>query len=394
MDLSSINNRITAILKYLSLGDSIKIAVSSLCQLNCPVCQTWQLREKVGSGYLKFKDFKKFVGQYPNFKNIEIAGLGEIFLNPELDSIIEYAYEKKINLTAFIGVNLNNVSEKTLEHMVKYRFKHLTVSIDGVSNSTYQIYRKGGNLTRVIDNIKKINHYKSKYKTAYPEMTWQFIVFGHNEHELPAARKMAKDLKMGFDPVFNSEPAYSPVKDKEFVKAQMGFKSMQEWQDRQKNSWPKYSLAVCNQLLINHQINWDGRLLVCSCNLTPFAVNVFESGLEKALENEQHIYAKKMLLGKVKGREDVPCSACGVYKFREAQRCYLGLGVRLSQLALSRILIHRLLPKRFIRLLKAMMRNNINFVLQGKPLFLIKKQSEGVCTHKTIKRIIPKKHQT
>jgi hypothetical protein len=36
-------------------------------------------------------------------------------------------------------------------------------------------------------------------------MTWQLIVFGHNEHELPKARAMARDLdavfaKLNWDP--------------------------------------------------------------------------------------------------------------------------------------------------------------------------------------------------
>ena len=364
MDLTTINDRIVSFLKFLYFGDSINIAVSNLCQLNCPICQIWRIREKVGSGYLKFKVFKKFVDAYPNFKNIEIAGLGEIFLNPELDSIIEYAYAKKINLTGLVGVNLNDVSEKTIEYLVRYQFKSLNVSIDGASNNVYQIYRKGGDIAKVIDNIKKINYYKCKYKTTYPELGWQFIVFGHNEHELPAARKMAKELNMGFYPTFNSEPAYFPIKDKEFVRAQMGFKSMEEWEDRQKYSWPKHYLAVCNQLLTHPQINWDGRLLGCTCNKVPFPANVFELGLEKAMKNESYVYAKKMLSGKVKGREDIPCFDCAAYKFRVAQKCYLSLAVRIIHWPPSKIIIYKLFPKRFIALLKFMLRNNLNLVLE------------------------------
>ena len=64
----------------------------------------------------------------------------------------------------------------------------MKVSVDGASEDTYQIYRKGGSFQEVINNIKKINHYKKIYKSKLPKLKWQFIIFGHNEHELPLAK--------------------------------------------------------------------------------------------------------------------------------------------------------------------------------------------------------------
>jgi hypothetical protein len=75
-------NELSTFFKYLNFGNSIRIDVSSLCQLNCPVCSTWNIRKKVGKGYLKFKDFKNFVDKHPNFKFFKLSNSGEIFLNP------------------------------------------------------------------------------------------------------------------------------------------------------------------------------------------------------------------------------------------------------------------------------------------------------------------------
>jgi molybdenum cofactor biosynthesis enzyme MoaA len=147
--------------KYGVVGNSIRIEASSICQLKCPECpQTKGKLEIIGKGYLKFEDFKKIVDNYPNFRNIELSNYGEMFLNLELKNIIKYAYEKNINLTAGNGVNLNAASEEMIRCLVKYRFKAITISIDGACNYTYKIYRRGGNSDRVIDNIKKINYYK------------------------------------------------------------------------------------------------------------------------------------------------------------------------------------------------------------------------------------------
>ena len=180
------------------LPKKIRLEACSLCQLNCPECQT-RLHEKQAPkdwlGYLKYEDFKKFVDNN-KFREIELANKGEIFLNPELDEIIKYANLKGIRLTADTGVNFNDVSETTLENLVKYKFKRISISIDGATPETYSIYRRGGDFNKVINNIKKVNQFKEKYASEFPRLTWNFIVFGHNEHEIESAKKKAKELGM------------------------------------------------------------------------------------------------------------------------------------------------------------------------------------------------------
>ena len=100
------------------LPTKIRLEACSLCQLDCPACGARQFEKtapKDWLGYLKFSDFKKFVDDN-EFQEIELSNNGEIFLNPDLDKIIKYAYKKGIRLTALTGVNLNRVSLKTLEN--------------------------------------------------------------------------------------------------------------------------------------------------------------------------------------------------------------------------------------------------------------------------------------
>jgi len=286
------------------------------------MCVKWNYREKFGTGYLKFCDFKKFIDKYPNFKHVELAGKGEVFLNPELNKIIEYAYKNGVGLSACTGVNLNTVGEETIEYLAKYKFGTIVVSIDGATNDTYSIYRIGGNFDGVIGNIKKINYYKQKYNTKYPELVWKFIIFGHNEHEIPEARKMAKELGMGFTTMWNCNSSYSPVKNSEFVKAQCKYSSRQDYESSEKTYSCSHS---CEQLWKSPQINWDGMLQGCAYTSYPFLypVNVFEIGLEKSLKNEKFVYAKEMLLGRISAVEGVPCSNCDVYKWRRDNRRFL-----------------------------------------------------------------------
>jgi MoaA/NifB/PqqE/SkfB family radical SAM enzyme len=217
------------------------------------------------------------------------------------------------------GVNLNTVSEAVLESLVKYRFKDLTISIDGVTNDTYTIYRKGGNFNTVLENIKRINYYKQIYQIPFPKLRWQFVVFGHNEHELPTARRMAKELNMDFKATLNWDESYSPVRNKDLVRKEIGFASKHEYQQKYKMLY----LRLCEQLWLCPQINWDGKLLGCCVNYWGDFGNIFESNLETCLRSEKYRYARKMILGLKKEREDIPCSRCGRYKIMKTTNRYL-----------------------------------------------------------------------
>ena len=182
-------------LKHGFMGDRVLLDSSVLCQLECPSCCTGNRNTGVlGSGYLKFENFRKFVEKHPLIKRIELSNWGEIFLNPDLEKILAYGFARGIDLSANGGVNFNHASDAQIEAIVKYELKSMSVSIDGAIQHSYQIYRINGNIENVIENIKKTNFYKRQYNKKYPALTWGFILFGHNEKDLPKAKKMAQDV--------------------------------------------------------------------------------------------------------------------------------------------------------------------------------------------------------
>jgi MoaA/NifB/PqqE/SkfB family radical SAM enzyme len=201
----------------------IRLEASSLCQLKCHSCPrfTSSFHATIGNGFLKFDDFQKFIDHNPRIASIELSNYGEIFLNPDLIEILRYAHAQNVTLNAR-GVNLNDAKEDVLEGLVKYKLRNLTCSIDGASNDTYKIYRIKGNFDKVIINIRKINLLKKKYQSKYPFLYWQFVIFGHNEHELPIARRMAADLGMHFIPKLSWDEDFSPINDSEFVRKETG----------------------------------------------------------------------------------------------------------------------------------------------------------------------------
>jgi hypothetical protein len=136
------------------------------------------------------------------------------------------------------------------------------------------------------------------------------VVFGHNEHEIATARMMARDLKMDFYLKFNWNEGYSPIKNVDLVRREMGAAGANEYREK----YDRFFMFYCNQLWDCPQLNWDGKLLGCCVNMSGDFGNVFEQGLEKCINSEKYIYAKQMITGKRKAKEDIPCFNCLLYK--------------------------------------------------------------------------------
>ena len=287
----------------------------------CPTATGFNRKGVVGWGNLSLKDFENFVTRNPHLGNIEISNWGEIFLNPDLNAIIKCAYDFGVQLTANNGVNFNSVRDDTLEAMVRYRFKSLTIAIDGASAESYREYRKGGDFDRVIANIRKLNTCKARHRSRFPTLTWQFVIFGHNEHELRAARSMADSLGMSFSVKLNAEgwgPQFSPIKDRDLVRKEggLGVASFTEYREKHGRDY----LTPCQDMWSLPQVNWDGKLLGCCVNMWGDFGNVFETSLEECLASEKYTYTQRMLLGEVPARDDSPCIKCHLYQNRALPR--------------------------------------------------------------------------
>ena len=164
--------------------NKLRIEVSSVCQLNCVLCPTPKgiVKKHIGNGFLSVELFEDLLAKNPWVQEVELSNWGEILLNRNLDKILKIAYEKDVVLSASNGVNFNTLPKRTLEALAKYPMKFMNCSIDGATNETYEKYRRGGNLDRVLENIRKLNELKKENNSIFPILTWQYVVFSHNHH--------------------------------------------------------------------------------------------------------------------------------------------------------------------------------------------------------------------
>jgi hypothetical protein len=295
---------------------SIQIDASSHCQLACPVCPTadGRTRPVLGQGHLKLSDFETLLDRNPEIQHVELSNYGEMFLNPRLAAILEAAYRRKVVVSGNNGVNLNFAREDALEAVVRYRVRALTCSIDGATQAAYAKYRVNGNLDNVLRNIDRILEYKRQQRTGFPLLYWQFVVFGHNQHELEKARLMAAERGMEFVPRLSWDTEHSPLLNPDLVTIQTGLGAASREEFRAK-SGVDYTRDICYQLWQAPVVNWDGKLLGCCVNYWgDFGGNVFTDGLAQSAANPRMQQAREMLTGQIPAAPEIPCSTCSQFE--------------------------------------------------------------------------------
>lgn len=166
---------------------------SSICNLSCPFCPTGQKRNSRSKAVMSFDNFKKIIDEIGLYLiHIDFCNWGEPLLNRDIFKMIEYAKQFKIDTK--IDTNLNQLGEQEAEDLILSGLDRLIVSIDGATAQTYSKYRVGGDFDKVIVNLKLLLEKRSQLRRSSPHISWQFLVFRHNEHEIDTVKRLGEDL--------------------------------------------------------------------------------------------------------------------------------------------------------------------------------------------------------
>jgi len=187
----------------------LMIDPANACQLTCPGCvhtsnPAWAAQAVIHwpSGMLSLDQYKKVLQLYGPFAfGAVLYNYGEPLLNPLTPQFISLA--RKYLLFTLLSTNLS-LQKIDADAIVDSGLNHMIISIDGVTQKTYEQYRRGGKLQLVFENIRKIVDAKKRLGQKTPYLVWQFLTFEHNVHEVDAALIMAKQL--GVDAVHVQTP--------------------------------------------------------------------------------------------------------------------------------------------------------------------------------------------
>ncbi len=167
------------------------------CQLACPGCVHSARAKELksfdwGPGILSETMFAEFMRRYgPYAIEAEFCNYGEPLLNPNTPKFIRLA--KTYLLRTMLSTNIG-VKHFDAEAYVNSRLDYMTVSIDGATQSTYEKYRRKGDIETVYKNVRSLIEAKKRLGRRTPTISWQYLAFEHNEHEIDDAIKIAQGL--------------------------------------------------------------------------------------------------------------------------------------------------------------------------------------------------------
>ncbi len=172
---------------------SMEIEPTTSCNLRCPQCPSGLREFTRNTGMLDLPLYKKTIDEiHEDLVWLILYFQGEPFLNKQFLEFVRYAASK--NIYTATSSNAHYFTDEMAKATVESGLDRLIISIDGTTQETYGKYRIGGNVEKVIDGTKKLLYWKKKLNKTTPHIIWQFIVFKHNEHQLPEIKRLSKEI--------------------------------------------------------------------------------------------------------------------------------------------------------------------------------------------------------
>jgi radical SAM protein with 4Fe4S-binding SPASM domain len=239
---------------------SISFEPTTSCNLRCPECPSGLRAFTRPTGMLEPSFFRKTIDDIAGrLQYLIFYFQGEPYLNKDFLELVKYASSKKIYTAT--STNAHYLNDENSRKTVESGLDRLIISIDGTTQETYESYRIGGQLSRVIEGAKNIIKWKKEMKSSTPHVIFQFLVVKPNEHQIDELMKLADEI--GVDEVglktaqiYDYENGSPLIPENEKYSR---YKKLPDGTYTIKNSL----LNHCWKLWHSAVITWDGMVVPC-----------------------------------------------------------------------------------------------------------------------------------
>ena len=239
---------------------SVAIEPTTSCNLRCPECPSGLRSFTRATGMLPEALFERIVDELaPTLSYLTFYFQGEPYLHPQFVDLVRYATQRKIYTST--STNAHYLSNAQAEQTVRSGLSRLIISVDGTTQDTYQAYRVGGNLEKVITGTRHILAWKKKLRSTTPHVIFQFLVVKPNEHQIPDVLRLAKSL--GVDEVkLKTAQIYDYANGSALIPTQGRYSRYRRNADgtyRIKNRFDNH----CWKMWHSCVVTWDGNVVPC-----------------------------------------------------------------------------------------------------------------------------------
>jgi len=187
------------------------IEVSALCNLDCITCPRQGNITPDSLKLMPIEDYYKVADAvYPYIRDINLIGLGESLMHPQIDKIISYAKSK------FVGVNMTSngtiMTEKIAHKLIHSGLDSIAFSIDGGKKETFEAIRVNARFEKVKRNINRLRKVKKDLGVERPWVALGLVLMKTNVHELSDVVRLCHELGV---PTLNAENVFTWTEEME-----------------------------------------------------------------------------------------------------------------------------------------------------------------------------------
>ncbi|MEP7168727.1 MAG: SPASM domain-containing protein [Bacteroidota bacterium] len=239
---------------------SISFEPTTSCNLRCPECPSGLRSFTRKTGMLETDFFKKTIDEIEkDLLYLIFYFQGEPYLNKSFLELVKYAASKGIYTAT--STNAHYLDDENARKTVESGLDRLIISIDGTTQETYESYRIGGQLDKVLAGAKNVVKWKRELKSKTPHVIFQFLVVKPNEHQIADVYKLAKET--GVDEVgLKTAQVYDYEHGSEFIPTIDKY-SRYALQNDGTYKIKNKLLNHCWKLWHSCVITWDGIVVPC-----------------------------------------------------------------------------------------------------------------------------------
>ena len=193
--ISFLSTRIFSRPIHLGLPASMSIEPTTACNLGCPECPSGLKQFTRPTGKLDLDLHRKLLKQIDrSVFYINYYFQGEPFLHPKFLELIKDAKRSKIYTST--STNGHFITPEKALDIVDSGLDRIIVSIDGLTQETYEQYRVHGKLSKVISASQNLVAAKRERNSHTPHLIFQFLAVKPNEHEIPQVFELASEMSI------------------------------------------------------------------------------------------------------------------------------------------------------------------------------------------------------
>ena len=253
-------SKLTGHAVHAGMPTSISLEPTTSCNLRCPECPSGLRNFTRPTGMLNEEIYQKVIDELaPRLSYLIFYFQGEPYLNPKFLDQVKYAHQKKIYTAT--STNAHYLTDEVARQTVESGLDRLIISIDGTTQDTYEQYRVGGLLEKVIEGTKNIVKWKKELNSKTPHVIFQYLVVKPNEHQLEEVKQLADEL--GVDEVaFKTAQIYDYEDGSELIPS---IEKYSRYKQLSNGKWTIKNKLVnhCWKMWHSCVITWDGKVVPC-----------------------------------------------------------------------------------------------------------------------------------